>query len=442
MSGQVQYTTGPIASAQPAVARFRVKRSCYTCHFHVIANQAPPATGLRHLELLILLGSLQAFAPLSIDMYLPAMPVMEKVFHTTSAAVQMTLVTFLVGFAIGQSLYGPITDRFGRKPPLYASLLLFIASSAACAIAPTIPGIAFFRLLQAIGACGGAVISRAMVRDLFPVQELRRVFSMLVLVLGVSPVVAPLIGSYLLVWFGWKSAFVVQSLLGVACLAGMHFRLHESLAHDNRRPLQWDTILSGYSQLFHDKTFLGASVVCGFSSAGTFAYIASAPFVFITLYKVSTESFGWLFGAAAVGMVIASQINGRMPRRIPVWQVLRVANLVQLGAGIFLLAAVLTGWGGLPAVFLGVLGYVSAQGFVFPNGSAIAMERHGKIAGTASALLGTNQFLIAAIATIFLGFIDNPALPMALVIAGAAVASTTLNFLTLGSRLETLPQSA
>jgi DHA1 family bicyclomycin/chloramphenicol resistance-like MFS transporter len=408
----------------------------------VIANPARPASGLRHLELLILLGALQAFAPLSIDMYLPAMPVMEKVFHTSSAAVQSTFVTFLIGFAIGQSLYGPITDRFGRKPPLYASLVLFIASSAACAIAPSIPGIAFFRLLQAIGACGGSVISRAMVRDLFPVDELRRVFSMLVLVLGVSPVVAPLIGSYLLVWFGWKSAFVVQTLVGTACLAGMHFRLPESLAHDDRRPLVRDNILASYAQLFRDKTFLGASVVCGFSSAGTFAFIASAPFVFITLYKVPTERFGWWFGAAAAGMVIASQINGRMPRRIPVWRVLRVANTVQLVAGIFLLTSVLTGFGGLPPVFLGILTYVSAQGFVFPNGSAIAMERHGKIAGTASALLGTIQFLIAAIATIFLGFIDNPALPMALVIAGSAVASTTLNFLTLGARLETLPQSA
>src|SRR5262249_15118361 len=153
-----------------------------------------------HLELLVLLGSMQAFAPLSIDMYLPAMPAMEKVFHASAAAVEFTMVTFLIGFAFGQTLYGPITDRFGRKPPLYASMLLFIASSAACAIAPSIKIISALRLLQAIGACGGSVISRAMVRDLFSPGELRKVFSMLVLVLGVSPVIAPLIGSYLLLW--------------------------------------------------------------------------------------------------------------------------------------------------------------------------------------------------------------------------------------------------
>jgi DHA1 family bicyclomycin/chloramphenicol resistance-like MFS transporter len=408
----------------------------------VVAQSAPSISRLRYLELLVLLGALQAFAPLSIDMYLPAMPVMETVFHTSAAAVQVTMITFLLGYAVGQSLYGPITDRFGRKPPLYASLLLFIAASTACALAPSIPLISAFRLLQAIGACGGAVMSRAMVRDLFPPQDLRRIFSMLVLVLGVSPLVAPLFGSYLLLWFGWKAAFVAQATLGVVSMAGMHFRLPESLGHDARRPLDWDAVTSAYTRLLKDRTFLGASVVCGFSSAGTFAYITSAPFVFISLYKVSTEHFGWLFGAVAAGMVLASQINGRMSHQIPLWRVLRNANLVQLAAGLVLLATVLTGVGGLGGVFLGVFAYVSAQGFVFPNGSAIAMMRHGKIAGTASALLGTNQFLIAAVTTTFLGFLDNPAVPMAVVIAGCGVAATVLNLLTLGAKLETAPQAA
>ena len=339
-------------------------------------------------------------------------------------------------------MYGPITDRFGRKPPLYASLVLFIASSLACAMAPSVRWMAVFRLLQAVGACGGSVISRAMVRDLFPPEDMRKIFSMLVLVLGVSPVIAPLIGSYLLVWFGWNAAFFAQASIGLACMVGMHFRLPESLAHEHKRLLQYDVITAAYSQLLRDRTFLGASVVCGFSSAGLFAYITSAPFVFINLYKIPTEKFGWLFGAVAAGMIAASQVNGRMPHRIPIWRVLRAANLVQLAAGILLLITVLTGVGGLAGVFAGVFIYVAAQGFVFPNGSAIAMMRHGKIAGTASALLGTNQFLIAAITTTFLGFLDNPVVPMAIVIAGCAVASTALNYLTLGPRLEIGPRSA
>ena len=319
---------------------------------------------------------------------------------------------------------------------------MFIASSLACAVAPSIRVMSVFRLLQAVGACGGSVMSRAMVRDLFPPEDMRKIFSMLILVLGVSPVIAPLIGSYLLVWFGWNAAFFAQATIGAACLVGMHFRLPESLAHDDKRPLRFDVIISAYTQLLRDRTFLGASVVCGFSSAGLFAYITSAPFVFINLYKIPTERFGWLFGAVAAGMIVASQINGRMPHRIPDLASAADREFGSARRGNLLLATVLTGVGGLAGVFAGVFVYVSAQGFVFPNGSAIAMMRHGKIAGTASALLGTNQFLIAAITTTFLGFLDNPVVPMAIVIAGCAVASTVLNFLTLGARLETAPRSA
>jgi DHA1 family bicyclomycin/chloramphenicol resistance-like MFS transporter len=397
---------------------------------------------IRHLELIILMGTLQAFAPLSIDMYLPSMPLLEKVFHASTAEVQSTLVTFFLGYALGQLLYGPVTDRFGRKPPLYFSLLLFVISSAACALAPSIRVLAIFRLAQALGACGGAVISRAMVRDLFPPGELRRIFSMLVLVVGVSPLVAPLLGGYLLIWLGWTSIFWMQALVAAACLARVHFRLPESLPPGARRTLDLDNIIAGYRQLFRDRTFVGASFVCGFSSAGMFAYIASAPFVLISLYGVPPQVFGWLFGAMALGLITASQINGRMSGRMPLWRVLRIANLVQLASGITVLAAAAAGVGGPFAIFVPVFIYMCAAGFVFPNGSAIAMMRHGKIAGSASALLGTNQFVIAAIAVIVLGTIDNPtALPMAIVIAFCGVAAAALNFLTLGSRLETAPRT-
>jgi DHA1 family bicyclomycin/chloramphenicol resistance-like MFS transporter len=222
----------------------------------------------------------------------------------------------------------------------------------------------------------------------------------------------------------------------------MHFRLRESLAAGVRQPLRWASILASYTRLLKDRTFVGASVVCGFSAAGAFAYIASAPFLFISLYHVPTESFGWLFGTIAAGMIAASQINGRLPHRIPLWLVLRMANLAQLGAALLLVVFVLTGWGGLPSVYAMIFIYVSAQGFVFPNGSAIAMTRHAEIAGTASALLGTNQFIIAAFATILLGLMDNPAVPLAIVMAMCAVASNLLNFWTLGPKMDAAPQSA
>jgi len=389
-----------------------------------------------HLELLVWLGLLQAFAPISIDMYLPAMPQMERVFHTTAASVQLTMVTFLIGYALGQALYGPITDRFGRKLPLYTSLGLFVASSIGCLLSPTIEWMAVFRLFQAIGACGGSVISRAMVRDMFPPSELRRIFSMLILVLGVSPIIAPLIGSYLLLWFGWTSSFYWQVLIGTICLLGAWLRLPESLAPASRVPLNVASMKSAYGRLFGDKVFLGASFVGGFGAAGMFAYITSAPFVFMNVYKISTQSFGWLFGGVAAGMVAASQINGRMSHAVPLWRVLRVANWAQFVAGLILLGCVLTGSGGVAGVAIGVFIFVSAQGFVFPNGSAIAMMRHGDIAGTASAVLGTNQFLIAAVTTAMLGFVKDPAIPMAVVIAVCSFIALAINYATLGRRLE------
>jgi DHA1 family bicyclomycin/chloramphenicol resistance-like MFS transporter len=310
----------------------------------------------------------------------------------------------------------------------------------ACALAPSIQALAVFRLFQAIGGCGGAVMSRAMVRDLFPPEEMRKVFSMLMLVIGVSPIAAPLFGGYLLVWFGWQSIFLTQALLATACLLLMHFRLPESLAPGTESPLHADHILSSYGRLLRDRIFLGASLVCGFSSAGMFAYIASAPFVFITLFKVPPQRFGWLFGAIAAGIITASQINGRMLNGIPLGRVLRVANLVQVVSGFVLLAVVLTGVGGIVGIFIPVFVFVASAGFVFPNGSAIAMMRHGSIAGIASALLGTNQFIIAAIATVALGGIgQTSALPMAIVIAACGTAATLLNFLTLSSKLEAAP---
>jgi len=386
------------------------------------------------------MGVLQSFAPLSIDMYLPAMPLLEKVFNATTAQVQITLVTFLLGYALGQSLYGPVTDHFGRKPPLYCSLAVFVVSSTACALTTSVNLLSAFRFLQAIAACGGAVVSRAMVRDLFPPVELRRIFSMLILVLGVSPMIAPFLGGYLLVWFGWRSIFLTQASLGAITLLTMHFRLSESLAPEHARPLEMRRVISSYKYLLEDRTFLGASLVCGFSSAGMFAYIASAPFVFINFFKLPPQQFGWLFGVIAAGLIASSQVNGRMPRRIPLWQVLRLANLVQLGSGLVLLLTAITGFGGMVGIFAPVFVYMCAAGFVFPNGNAIAMMRHGNMAGTASALLGTNQFTIAAVTTIALGVIDNSsALPMAIVIAGCGAAATLLNFLTLGAKLEVGP---
>jgi len=381
-----------------------------------------------HAELVLILGSLSAFASLSIDMYLPSLPTLERVFEVSPAAVQFTLTTFFLGFALGQAIYGPVADRFGRKPPLYVSLTLFSAASAGCALAPTVGGLAALRFVQAIGACAGGVISRAMVRDLFPPEETRRVYSTLMLVTGVAPIAAPLLGGFILVGVGWAAIFWTLAGLGMACLAAVHFRLPESHDHDAVRPLHLGTILATYGRLLRDRSFLGNALVGGFSLAGVFAYIAGSPFVFIKLYGLPADRYGWLFGANSLGLVAAAQVNGRLLHGVSPRKVMVAAGLAQGLAGLLLVAAARTGAFGIAGLIVPLFAYLMALGFIAPNATALAMAPHGRVAGAASALLGTLQFTLAAIAPVAVGaFEGSGATPMAIVVAACGALGLLMN---------------
>jgi MFS transporter, DHA1 family, multidrug resistance protein len=399
---------------------------------------APAATtvspkGFRRLEILVLLGLLTAFAPLSIDMYLPSMPSLQAYFKASEAQVQLTMSTFFVGFALSQSLYGPLVDRFGRKPPLRFGLALFIAASAACALSLSVGALAGFRVFQALGACSGPVIARAMVRDLFAPDETRRVFSALLLVTGIAPLVAPLMGGYLLVWFGWKAIFWTLVGIGAAALAGISIRLPETLhVHHS---FSFGHILSTYRGLLADPMFLGATLATGFSSGGMFAYITGSPFVFINLFGVRPEHFGWLFGLNALAIVLSAQVNGRISHRHTPERLMRNAAYVQAIAGAALTAAALSGVGGLVGIAAALLLYLSTIGFVYPNAIALALANHGKVAGMASALLGTIQFSMAAVVTVVMGAIHSTtALPMAAMILVCGVMGVAVHLLFLGLR--------
>jgi len=376
----------------------------------------------------VLLGVLTVFAPLSIDMYLPALPTLQIYFKATEGAVQLTLAAFFVGFSLGQTLYGPLADRFGRKPPLYVGMLVFTVASGACAFAASVQALTAFRLLQSLGACAGSVISRAMVRDLFPPEETRRVYSALILVMGVSPLAAPLLGAYMLAWFGWKSIFLSVMLVGALATVGLYFRLPESLPA--ARPLSFGYIVATYRGLLADRFFLGATLATGFSSAGMFAYIAGSPFVFINLFGVKPERFGWFFAVNAAAVVIGAQINGRVLHGHAPEKLMRIAAFVQAAAGILLIAATHFSPSNLASIALPLFLYLSTIGFVFPNAVAIALANHGQVAGMASALLGTLQFSMAAISTLTLGAIDSStAFPMAAVICVCGVLGTATHLL-------------
>lgn len=338
-----------------------------------------------NIELMVILGSLCAFAPLATDMYLPSMPTLEKVFNAQTSALQLTITTFFLGFAAGQAIYGPLADRFGRKPVVHLGTSLFVAASVGCALSPSAQVMALLRFLQAVGACAGGVIARAMVRDLFPTSETRRVYSTLMLVSGIAPMVGPLIGGYLLAWFGWRSVFWFLAAYGAALIVAVHFRLRESHDSDTSEPFNLGRVARAYAQLLRDREFLAQSLAGGISLGGLFAYITGSPFVFINLHHVTPQHFGWFFGLNAVGLMIASQTNGHVLHGFDPRRILRVASLVQFAAGMVLLAVALTGIGGLPGIALSLVSYLFCGGFVMPNATALAMESQGPIAGTASA---------------------------------------------------------
>ncbi|MEO8008185.1 MAG: Bcr/CflA family multidrug efflux MFS transporter [Betaproteobacteria bacterium] len=365
----------------------------------------------------LILSALVAFAPMSIDMYLPALPALERYFATDTASVQQTLASFFLGLAVGQLFYGPIADRFGRKPPLYFGLTLYVAASAGCALALDIGSLIGLRFLQALSGCAGMVVARAVVRDLYDHQESARVFSVLLMVMGIAPVLAPLAGGYLLTWLGWRSIFWVLAIFGGSCLLAVKFRLPETLSASMPR-VRLSLALSNYAGLLADRRFLGYALSGGFGQAGMFAYISGSPFVFIDLFGVPANAYGWLFGLNAAGIIAFTQANRLLLLRFHADRILGIANLANVALCLVLLASAVSEIAGLVGIVIPLFFIVSLRGLTFPNASAGAMAPFPRKAGSASALLGSVQFAIAAIASAAVGFFhDGTAVPMSVVIS-------------------------
>ena len=398
-------------------------------------GRPPQLSRWLRLERIVILGAMISMAPMGTDIYLPALPALQHAFATGAGQVQLTLSTFFLGFALGQAVYGPISDRFGRRPPLFAGLSLFAVASVGCAYAPTIEALTALRFLQAVGACAGMVIARAMVRDLFDVRDAVRVFSTLMLVVGLAPILAPLLGGYLLLWFGWRSIFLLLAGFGVLVVAAAWLRLDETHAPNPAGSLSPGKVAGVYVNLLTDARFMGYALSGGVTIAGMFAYIAGSPFVFIDLYGVPAEHFGWVFGANAFGFVAGAQVNGRLMRGADPHRVLALALLMQVGAGFALLLAALTGIGGLIGIWAPLFVYLTGLGFIMPNATALALAPHGAHAGAASALLGVMQFGLASLAASAMGAIQTASpVPMALLVVGAALLGLAVNRVLVGKK--------
>jgi MFS transporter, DHA1 family, multidrug resistance protein len=374
--------------------------------------------------LALILGALSAFGPLSIDMYLPSFAAISRDLEASQAQVQFTLAVFFGGLGLGQAFYGPISDRYGRRRPLCFGVTLFVLAGAACALARSIEGLMAWRFLQSIGGCAGIVIARAVVRDRFDERESARVFSLLMLVMGLAPILAPLIGGQILVLFGWRAIFWTLAGFGLACLTAVILVLGESLPSERRTAGGLSDALRVYARLLSDRAFMRFNLSGALAIAGMFAYIFGSPFVFMQIHGVRPDRYGWLFGLNALGLIGASQLNRMALGRVAGAGILSRALYVTAAAGLALLIEAWTGAGGLPALLLPLFVYIASLGFVLPNVTAAALAPQGRNAGSASAMLGTVQFGAGAVVGMLLGALgDGTAVPMAALVAACGLSS-------------------
>ncbi|MEU4272815.1 Bcr/CflA family multidrug efflux MFS transporter [Streptomyces sp. NPDC026092] len=385
---------------------------------HISAGPAAPARRASLLVTLVL-GGLTALPPLSMDMYLPALPEVTQMLRSPAATVQLTLTACLAGMALGQLVVGPMSDKWGRRRPLLIGMLVYVAATAVCAFAPTVELLIGFRLLQGLAGAAGIVIARAVVRDLYDGVEMARFFSTLMLISGVAPIIAPLIGGQILRITDWRGVFYVLAVIGVLLTLVVWKWLGETLPPERRHEGGVGEALRTMRGLLADRVFTGYMLAGGLGFAALFAYISASPFVVQEIYGASPQTFSLLFGLNSIGLVAVGQINGKLlVGRVSLDKALGwgLGVIVLAAAALLVMTSGVFGKPSLAAVAAGLFVLMSAMGLVLPNTNAQALMRTPHAAGSASALLGTSSFLIGAIASPLVGIAgEATAVPMAVV---------------------------
>ena len=377
------------------------------------------------IKLVLILGALTAFNSMSIDMYLPAFPQIARDLGVPIGTVQLSVSAFLFGSAIGQLVYGPLADRWGRKRPLLFGLALYIASTVGCALVRSGEGLLFWRVVMALGGGASIVISRAVVRDLYDTAEAARMFSLLMLVMGAAPILAPLLGGQLLLVTGWRGIFALLGLFGALSFWGALVWLPESLPVEKRIQHRPGDMVTSYGSFLRNRRYLAYALALGAIAGINFAYIAGAPQLFIELHGISPQQFGIIFGLNAAGLIGASQLNRRLLRHYKSERILAVTFGVNVLGALLLSLAATTGIGGFPAQLVLLFICLCTTGILYPNVTALALAPFATAAGSASALMGTIQYTMGATAGAFVGMFHNgTGLPMVLTMAGCSVVGT------------------
>ncbi|WP_373952974.1 multidrug effflux MFS transporter [Exiguobacterium acetylicum] len=370
----------------------------------------------RRLTLILILGSLAALGPLSIDMYLPAFPDMSRSFDASASLIQLSLTACMLGMALGQLIVGPLSDVRGRKRPLMVALLAYLLASLACAMAPTIEVLIALRFIQGAAGASGIVISRAIVRDLFDGPELTRFFAALSLVNGTAPILAPVIGGQILRFGDWHFVFYLLAILSTMMLLAVALRLPETLPLDRRVEGNLTTTLKTFGRLLTDRVFIGYAFAQAFVMGAMFAYISGSPFVLQNIYGASPQQFSFLFGLNGIGIILAAQIAGRLAGRVDSERLMRISLTIVASASILLFLA-LTLTDQLIFVMIPLFFVVSSVGLISTLGFTLAMQNYGATAGSASALLGLLPMLVGSLVSPLVGIMgEQSAVPMGLII--------------------------
>ena len=380
-------------------------------------THAPARPGVARTALV--LGGFVALGPLTIDMYLPALPTITRELETTSAAVQLTLTGTLIGLALGQLVLGPVSDALGRRRPLLAGTALHVLASLLVLVAPNLAVLGALRVLQGVGTAAGAVVALAIVRDLSDGRAAATMLSRLFLVLGAAPVLAPTIGGELLRFTSWRGIFAFLAVYGVLMIIVGARALQETLPAERRQSSGVVGTLRGYRSLFRDRVYVGLVLVAGLTMAGLFSYVSGSAFVYQGEFGLDEQQFGLLFGAGAFWLIAATQLNPLLLRRWSPQQLLVAGTVAGALAGAALLLFAGTSTGGLPAVAGSLWAVLFACGLALPNAPALALSRHGEAAGTAAALLGAIQFGVGAVVSPVVGLLGNDATAIGIVIVVA-----------------------
>ncbi|WP_437888763.1 Bcr/CflA family multidrug efflux MFS transporter [Phytobacter sp. V91] len=364
------------------------------------------------LSIVFILGLLAMLMPLSIDMYLPALPVIAEQFSVPAGSAQMTLSTYILGFAVGQLIYGPMADSIGRKPVILGGTLIFAAAAVACALAQSIDQLITMRFFHGLAAAAASVVINALMRDMYPREEFSRMMSFVMLVTTIAPLLAPMIGGAVLIWFSWHAIFWILAIAALLASAMIAFFIRETLAPERRQPFHLRTTVGNFASLFRHKRVLSYMLASGFSFAGMFSFLSAGPFVYIEVNHVSPQDFGYYFALNIVFLFLLTIINGRFVRRIGALNMFRGGLWIQFIMAIWLVITALLGVG-FWSLVVGVAAFIGCVSLVSSNAMAVILDEFPHMAGTASSLAGTFRFGIGAIVGALLSLSTfNSAWPM------------------------------